>query len=311
MKKTLYLALLAATLLAPMPALAAKQYATQEEAAAAVTDDGYILVVYAKGWDRFSEAFCKKIIADPEIIKAAGEAALILTPFYQYSTSDERTAQRAVWGALAEPRSNSMETYPSLLMYDKAGYLYGRVQGTLLMRGTMTEIAADVKAKLDAKRQQEAIMEKAKAASGVEKAKLIAEACAFENIEWPNGARQMVKEADPSDQSGMVRRLNFDFWGFSQKYAGKKSDGGMEMTSDDMVKTMKEFLEDPAYTNEQKQAFYACMIGQLRRDDAAGNRDEIKRYALEIKKLNPNSNLGVTSDQIIKLWCEPDKKKGK
>ncbi|MBR2144745.1 MAG: hypothetical protein IJ956_04330, partial [Akkermansia sp.] len=103
MKKTLYLLLLAAGLLAPMPAQAAKQYKTQTEAAEAVTDDGYILVVYGKGWDRFSEPLCKKVIEAPEVQQAAGNAALILTPFYQYATEAERSAQSEVWGSLAEP----------------------------------------------------------------------------------------------------------------------------------------------------------------------------------------------------------------
>lgn len=309
MKKTLYLILLTAGMLTPLSSQAAQQFATQAEAEKSVTEDGYILVVYAKGWDRFSEAFCKKIIAAPEIREAAGNAALILTPFYQYANSDERMAQREVWGNLREPRANSMETYPSLLMYDKAGYLYARVQGTLLMRGTIEEIAADVKAKLEAKRKQEAIMEKAEAASGVEKAKLIAEACAFDNIEWPEGARNMVKAADPGDESGMVRRLHFDPWGFSQKHAGKPTDGGMQLGAAEMVKTMQKYLEDPAYTPEQKQVFYANMIGQLRREDRVGNMADIKRYAMEIKKLNPDSNLGVTADQIIKLWCNSEDKK--
>ena len=162
MKKAFYLALLATGLLTTLqPALAAKQYDTQEAASAEATDDGYILFVYAKGWDRFSEALCKKVIAAPEVQKAAGEAALILAPFYQYATNEERQAQRAVWGSLAEPGAASMETYPCLLMYDRDGYLYGRVQGPVLLRGTMEEIAAEVKTKMEAKHKQEEILKSA------------------------------------------------------------------------------------------------------------------------------------------------------
>lgn len=309
MKKTLSLLLLTTGLLTLSPLQAAQKYETQEAAAKALTEDGYILFVYAKGWDRFSEAFCRKLIDTPEIIEAAGNAALILTPFYQYATPEEKDAQNAIWGELREPQSNSMETYPSLLMYDKEGFLYGRVQGTSLLRGSAKDVAAEIKAKLADKHKQEAIMEKANAASGVEKARLIAEACVFDSIEKPRNYRDLVKQADPNDESGMVRRLHFDFWGFSQKFAGKDSDGGMELDAEAMCKTMKEYLADPAYTNEQKQTFYACMIGQLRREDREGNKNEIKRYAQEIKKLNPDSHLGISADQIIKLWCSDEKKK--
>ena len=307
MKKAIYPVLLAASLLLPQPLSAAQQFATQEAAAQKATDDGYILVVYAKGWDRFSEALCKKVIASPELNKAAGNAALILTPFYQYANGEEKAAQRAVWGALAEPAAHSMETYPSLLMYDKDGFLYGRVQGPVLLRGTMEEIAQEVKARLDAKHKQEEIMKRADEASGVDRARLIAEAWGIQGIEPPRNYRDLVKAADPNDESGMVRRLLFDPWAMAQKHCGKKSDGGLEMSDEETIAAMREFLRDPAYTPEQKQAFYAVIIGVTRR--GGGGALKIKEYAIEMKKLNPESNLGVTADQIIKLWCSGDKKK--
>ena len=309
MKKTLYLLLLAAGLLAPLPAQAAKQYKTQAEAAEAVTDDGYALVVYGKGWDRFSEQLCQKIIAAPEVQQAAGNAALILTPFYQYATESERSSQHEVWGALVEPRAHSMETYPCLLLYDKEGYLYGRVQGPVVLRGTMAEIAADLKTKMDSKRKQEEIMKKAEAASGVERAKLYAEACTFDNIEWPNNIRAKVKEADPGDQSGMVRRLHFDGWALAQKYCGKDPDGGLQLGEGPTVKAMEDMIKDDAYTPEQKQVMHAIIIGTLRRSNAAGNKPQMRQHANEMKRLNPESNLGVTVDQIMKLWINEDGKK--
>ena len=307
MKKALYIALFAAGLLAPLPITAAQQFANQEAAAEKVTDDGYILFVYGKGWDRYSEELCKKVIAAPEIIEAAGNAALILTPFYQYATPEDKEAQRAIWGALAEPAAHSMETYPSLLMYDKRGFLYGRVQGPVLLRGTMAEIAAEVKAKLEAKHKQEEIMKRVEAASGVEAAKLIAEAWAVPGIEPPNNYRNLVKAADPNDESGMVRRLHFDGWGLAQKYCGKKSDGGLELGDEATIAKMKEFLKDPAYTPEQKQTFYAIIIGVLNR--SGGNAMQIKGYANEMKRLNPDSNLGISADQVIKIWGGGNSKK--
>lgn len=300
MKKAFYIALVAAGLLAPLPLEAAQQYDTQEKAAENATDDGYILFVYGKGWDRYSEDLCKKVIAAPEISEAAGNAALILTPFYQYATPEDKEAQRAVWGALAEPAAHSMETYPSLLMYDKGGFLYGRVQGPVLLRGTMAEIAAEVKAKLEAKHKQEEIMKRAEAASGVEAAKLIAEAWAVPGIEPPKNYRNLVKAADPNDESGMVRRLHFDGWGLAQKYCGKKSDGGLELGDEATIAKMKEFMKDPAYTPEQRQTFYAIIIGVLNR--GGGNAMQIKGYANEMKRLNPESNLGISADQVIKIW---------
>lgn len=309
MKKAFYLALLATGLLTTLqPALAAKQYDTQEAASAEATDDGYILFVYAKGWDRFSEALCKKVIAAPEVQKAAGEAALILTPFYQYATDEERQAQRAVWGSLAEPGAASMETYPCLLMYDRHGYLYGRVQGPVLLRGTMEEIAAEVKTKLEAKHKQEEILKNATKLKGAEAARVLAEACKFDCIEWPRNIRNIVKQTDPNDESGMVRRLHFDGWGLAQKYCGSDKDGGLELGPVATVQEMEKMLKDEAYTNEQKQVFHAIIIGTLRRSDGPANAAKIRSHALEIKKLNPNSNLGVTADQIIKLWIA-DKKK--
>jgi len=307
MKKAFYIALVAAGLLAPLPLEAAQQYDTQEKAAENATDDGYILFVYGKGWDRYSEDLCKKVIAAPEISEAAGNAALILTPFYQYATPEDKEAQRAVWGALAEPAAHSMETYPSLLMYDKEGFLYGRVQGPVLLRGTMAEIAAEVKAKLEAKHKQEEIMKRAEAASGVEAAKLIAEAWAVPGIEPPKNYRNLVKAADPNDESGMVRRLHFDGWGLAQKYCGKKSDGGLELGDEATIAKMKEFMKDPAYTPEQRQTFYAIFIGVL--NHGGGNAMQIKGYVIEMKRLIPESNLGISAYQVIKIWGCGNRKK--
>lgn len=307
MKKKLFIFMSVSWLLAALPGTAATVYETQTEASASVTDDGYMLVVYAKGWDRFSEPFCKKIIAAPEIQEAAGKAALILTPFYQYATSDDKLAQAKVWGDLREPSASSMETYPCILMYDKSGYLYGRVQGTNFLKGTMAEIAAEVKTKLEAKHKQEAIMLKANATNGLEKAQLIAEACAIEGIERPQGWRDMLKEADPNDQSGMQRRLNFNYYGFSQAYCGSKSDGGKELGTEGTISAMREMLKDPAYTPEQKQAMHAVIIGTLRRSGASAA--QIKGAVQEMKKLAPNSHLGITADQYIKLYASGGNKK--
>lgn len=313
MKQAIYTAMLAAGFLAALPLQAATQYATQQEAAAQVTKDGYILVVYAKGWDRFSEPLCKKVIKSKAVQEAAGDAALILAPFYQYASEDDKKAQRAVWGNLAEPRANSMETYPCLLMYDQGGFLYGRVQGPVLLRGTMEEIAAEVKAKLDAKHQQEAIMAKADAAQGVERARLIAEACAIKGIERPNNYRNLVKQADPNDESGMVRRLHFDPWGTAQKYCASAKDGGKQLGTAGTVQEMQQMLEDPAYDNEQKQVFHAIIIGTMRRDSVDTYANQLRTHLAEMKRLAPESNLGVTADQYTKLYLkgEDEKKKKK
>lgn len=309
MKKTLYIALLAAGLLGTPALPAAEQYKNYSEAAEKVSDDGYILFVYAEGWDRFSEPLCKKLIADPAIIEAAGSAALILAPFYQYSTPEDKSKQQEVWGGLVEPRANSMETYPSLLMYDKNGYLYGRVQGSVVTRGTPEEVAAEVKAKLEAKRKQDEIMKRAEAASGTEAAVLISEACQITGIEKPQDHLAKIKAVDPGDQSGMVKRHTFDYWGFSERYCGKKKEGEKGMNPDDIVAEMKKFIDDPAYTNEQKQVFYAVIMGTLRRSDASTNAIQIRNYAAEMKKLAPESHLGVSADEFVKLWVPAGNKK--
>lgn len=309
MKKTLYLALFALGLAGTAPLQAAQVYKTQAEAAAAATDDGYILAVYAEGWDRFSKALCRKLTSAPEILEAAGDAAIIMAPFYQYSGPEEKARQAEVWGSLAEPRSNSMETYPSLLMYDKNGFLYGRVQGTLLIKGSMEEIAAEVKAKLEAKRRQAELMQQADATSGVERAMLIAQACELKGIERPDNYRNLVRDADPDDESGMNKRLNFDPWAFAQKYCGKKSDGGLELDPEETVRIMEEHIKDPAYTNEQKQVFHAVIVGTLRRSSKGSASTRMRSNLMDMKRLAPDSNLGVTADQAIKIWLSGDKEK--
>ena len=150
-------------------------------------------------------------------------------------------------------------------------------------------------------------MSKAEAASGVEKARLIADACAVEGIERPNGYRDMVKAADPNDESGMVRRLNFDYYGFSQAYCASAKDGGKELGTEGTIKAMQELLKDPAYTAEQKQAIHAVIIGTLRRSGASAI--QLRGAVAEMKKLAPDSHLGITADQYIKLYASGNSKK--
>ena len=68
MKKTFSL-MLACLLLATtsQPVEAAQLYPTVEAAKAKVTDDGYILFIYPKGWDKYGEKLCKKLTADKEL----------------------------------------------------------------------------------------------------------------------------------------------------------------------------------------------------------------------------------------------------
>lgn len=278
-----------------LPVQAAQVVANYAEAEPKAGKDGYIVFVHSGGWDKFSIELCNKLIKSPAIATAAGEAVMFTAPFHQNANEKQSAEQNTAWGSLSLPHGFSDETYPCLLMYDKDGRLYARVQGPLVLRGTEADIAAAVKTRLDALHKQQEIMARANAASGVEQAKLIGEACAVPGIEWPKDALKRVKAADGSDASGMVRRLSFNPWGYAEETR--------EMPLSQGIAEMERRLADNAYTNEQKQVFCSIAIGLLHRQ---GTYDDwctkIRSYAARMKELAPETPLGRSADIVVSRW---------
>lgn len=292
MKKTLFSLLALGALLPAHSATVCKDY---EEAAAGVTDDGYITFVYGPDWDKRSTALCRKLISNPALQAAAGDARLILTPIYQDPNEGQKAMQEKAWGKLALPHPHSAETYPALHFYSKDGRLAGFVRGRVMARGTVEEITAAVAERMANVREQYALLQKAESATGVEKAKLIGQACCVPETERPDKVLDTLKALDPKDESGYIRRLSL---GGGSEFGNANRNLPLEEGLAQMDKNLK----DSAYTDEQKQIFCALAIGLIHRQGTKADNARMTAYAKKMKELAPNTVLGRSADIVVNVW---------
>lgn len=295
MKKTLFLMMAAFTVLAvSTPAQAARQYPSVEAAKQKVTDDGYILFIYPEGWDRYSEKFCKKLIADDGVQEAAGNAALILAPIYQNRNEKNNAHVKSVVAPLGYPGDMSDISYPALVFYEKGGRSYATLHGEALMNSSAAEVAALVKGKMAAKKKQDDLLAKANASSDAgEKNRLLLESSRVDGIEWPGGLRDAMRRNDPEDKHGYLGILNFGF--------GRGKDEAMP----DYLARLDKVLDNPQLSPWQKQRACADAIGQIRRSygPLAGGT-LITKYAKKMQKLDPESPLGLSAPVVMRDWVK-------
>lgn len=292
-KLTVMLALAALGTLC-LPAQAAKQYPNFEAAKAKVTSAGYIAFIYPADWDRYGEKLCRTLIADPEIRKAAGDAALLLVPIYQNRNEANNAKANKARGSLGIPGDMADITFPALLFYEEGGRQYASIQGTDLVRANTAEVAALIQQRMTAKKEQDALLKKANAATTpAEKSRYYLESSRVSGIDWPGGLRNAMQKANPNDEGGYLAALNYGF--------GIQKDESIES----LTKRLDEVLANELYTPWQKQRACAVAIGHIRR--SMGTRAGgplISKYGNAMHKLDPKSSLGLAGPVVARDWVQ-------
>lgn len=271
---------------------AGQQYAGFEEARARVTDAGYVVFIYPEGWDKYGEKLCRKLIADEKMKQATGDAVMLLAPIYQNRNETTNARVKEIMGPLGYPHDMSDISYPAIVLYEKGGRQYGTVHGRDLLKASPAQAAELVKQRLEAKKQQDALLKQANAASdSAEKARLLLASARVAGLEWPGGLRDAMQKADPGDKHGYLAALNFHF--------GPQKDESV----DSMLKRLDAVLENELYTVNQKQRACAAAIGHVRRSmGTMAGGPIITRYARAMQKLDPNSTLGLSAPVVMRDW---------
>ena len=295
MKKTLSI-LLSGIMLTSMslPTQAAEQYSTFAEAQANVTEAGYILFIYPKGWDKYGEKLCKKLIADSGVKAAAGSAALILAPIYQNRTDATNAEVKKIMGNFGYPGDMSDISYPALIFYDKNGGQYATLHGEELMTASVPEVAALIGARMAAKKKQQALLDQSGTTDDTgKKVKLIMQATRVEGISWPHNVKETIKSLDPEDKYGCRAALDFGF--------GVQNGESM----DDFLKRLDGVLKNELLSPWQKQNACATAIGHIRRSFGyTAGGPLITKYAKIMRKLDPKSTLGVAAPIVMRDWVK-------
>lgn len=295
--KKLLLPLLALTLMAGSYAGALVKAPDFEKASAKVKEEGYVIFAYADGWDRYSEKMCKALLKAKSVNSALGSAVVMEVGVPQNPSEARLEAQKKQLGKLALPKPSGMVSYPAVVFYDSNGRYYSIICGKEMVFPEPADLAKSIKARLTGLEKQQELLKKAESAAGVEKARLLGQAASIPNIERPDKVVDQIKKADPQDQSGYVRSLSLNPWAFVEGLV-KKS------TPEEALAKLEEMLKDSAYTADQKQFFYAAMIGFHRRSKSAADKAKIPALAEKMRELNPESDLGRAAARVAADWSK-------
>lgn len=286
MKKGLLLFLAAACSL--QAAVVAENF---QQAKTLVGKNGYILFAYADGWDRYSRNVSEKLMNDAGLQRAAGDAVLLRYPVRQAPSQNERKAFSEVWQGLKVPNADN---YPALLLFDAKGRHYSTICGTFMTKARPKKVSGILTERFAAKQKQDELMEQANKAQGTERARLIGEACAITDIARPDKYVDLLKKADPNDESGMVRRFTFNPWGYVESKLKAEPAAVLE--------ELDAKLAAPAYTDDQKQVFCTLAIGTLRRSSLPDVATRIQAYSEKLQQLGAKTVLGKSASVVRREW---------
>lgn len=292
--KFVFSVLMSLAALSLLPAQAATKVTSYEQAQASLNDDGYALFIYGTGWDKRAEANTTLLYNAPDVIKATGNAALMLVPLPESMDDAQKAALGKTMGKLQLPHPHSKHSFPAVVLYDKAGRQYGIVCGPPMVYPEPERIARLISSRRAAKAQQDKLVAQASSAQGEERARLLLQAAQVEGIERPDKVEQLIKAADPEDKSGCLAALKF--------YNNPVGDKINEMPILEALAAMDAAISNPLHTVQQKQNACAFAIGLIRRRFGTGPAEAIAHYARIMKDLNPDSVLGRSADVVMRDW---------
>ncbi len=262
-----------------------------EEGSKLVGKDGYVIIAYADGWDAFSRDICKKLLAEPAIHRAAGDAVLI--PLGIPGTPDEaRRAQMAtICGKLELPAPPSV---PALVFYDREERHYATFSGSEMSRGDVPAIARELKALLKKGRKRARLLAEAETLTGAEAADKLSQAYQIKGLSgMPGAVRERIATLDPEDRSGAVRADRFNSCDLSVRFDG--------MTESESIAETNRMLADEAYSDRQRQLMCAALLGALRRKGTT-NAEAVRHYAERMREYAPDTLEGKSATYVLREW---------
>lgn len=172
---------------------------------------------------------------------------------------------------------------PSVAFVDANGFHYATVSGTAL-GGEEKQFALALGEVQKKRIQRDEILKQAKLKKGVERAKMIGSAGDIPGIRTDTKTLlALVKECDPSDMSGYIRRLSFDVFKLQDDLTGEELKKRLEM--------LDEIINDEGYAIEQRQMVLGLRAGELNR--AGGDNEKaIQETYKKMYQLDPNSIFG-------------------
>lgn len=287
---------------------AVKLVENYEAAQANLLEDGYAIITYADGWDKLSKKTAHKLLKNSAVREALKNTVTIeyAAPNFWTTPPKDCSAEEAAnmrdtnkerQSKLGKLKWVGPHTYPAIILYDKNGRHYATITIPYSERNKAKDIAAKITAAHESLAKQNELLQKAESAQGLEKARLLGQSAVFDNINRPDNIVKRIKDVDPNDKSGYVRRLEFNMHGYAESTAKTK----------DWRATLKEVedkIDDKAYSDTQRQGLYATACGLLHRHGSIDDMPKLSRYLREMEKLDPKSIQGVSADHAAVIWIK-------
>lgn len=286
---------------------AAMRAKTYDEALKAAGPDGVMVYVYGPDWNTRSTKMLKSFWESAEVETAAGDAALVAVPLYQdASKADPELADAR--GSLSMP---GFSFCPRVMMLDADGHLYADLAGTDDLGTGKGEVGVEnIRKNLELLRKRNELMEQANSLSGIKKAEVLRDVSDLP-IKHPDSLLDAIKEADPDDKTGAIRRNTFKpREEFLYKMMETK-DGfltpGFEPDMGLVKREATKIFQDKAYRNADRQAAYNLLIGLSRQE--AVPPTQLKNLIRANIRLDGETRTGKLSPSILTLWgdAKPDK----
>ena len=288
----------------PAPKTNPRRAASFYEATQAAGDDGISVYCYGPNWNRRSFEMLKTFWETPELEAATGSAILLAMPYYENPTPEQQDKMQSIGGNMQKP---AFGVCPTVMLFDSTGNLYASLSGLDNLGTEDNEFKTgydNLRKHLEMFRKLKELMQKAEAMpNGVEKAKILGEVADLP-IKQPRGLMEMIREADPDDASGMVRRNSFAPLAFLYEQM-ETSDGFLSPDFiEDYDRTEKACLKiakDETLRPLDRQAAYLLLIGASRRNNVQPIK--IKNLVNACAKIDPKSKYGVLSTHLIEKWA--------
>lgn len=280
---------------------AAERAESFDEALQKAGSDGVIAYCYGPDWNRRSVQLLKTFWNTAETAEIAGNAVLVAVPFYENNNAEGADRAPGIRGNMPAP---PFDVCPTVMFFDQSGRNYANMQGSDFLGNdpTCTLGRQNIQKTLQHLRTQQKLLSQAEQAEGKEKAALLSQVLDLP-IDAPHGTREQLKNADPTDKGGYVRRAEFNARDFMYQQLDTK-DGfihpDFEADYNQMMRDCEKVFKDEALRNRDRQAVYNLYIGQSRREHIQSNR--LKGLIRKVNKLDDTTDYGQLSPTLMTLW---------
>lgn len=238
------------------------------------------LVFNHADWDLLSSSMFKTHWKNTKYLDKTLEPNTILTDaIFENDLADtntKRNQEKKNKGLGKTPPS-----IPSVFFFDSDGFLYATLSGSEIP-GEESQFADKV-AEIQKKRiKREELIKEAMFKKGVERAKILGSAADIQGIKTSPKILELIRAADPSDESGYIKRLTFDIFSLHKL---------LKEPEEKALQELDKKIADEGYSVEQRQMMLGLKNGIYRRNPEKNEKKIAETYE-KMYKLDPTTIMG-------------------